>query len=156
MTRFVIRRLVLSSVALALLWTANPGAQALRTVTTGTQGQTVTARTICGQTVPTPRASPPSTSGPVVYLIAPCFPRQGGRSRLPPETYLRDIRLKPSQPSRELWTPYDAAAEQAVLDDFQRLWKNNALTDLSIEIRDFRFSNGVIGKLVTYNITERN
>jgi hypothetical protein len=27
---------------------------------------------------------------------------------------------------------------------------------LSIEIRDFQFSNGVIGKLVTYNITERN
>jgi hypothetical protein len=28
--------------------------------------------------------------------------------------------------------------------------------DLSIDIRDFQFSNGVIGKVVTYDITERD
>jgi hypothetical protein len=30
------------------------------------------------------------------------------------------------------------------------------LADLAIDIRDFQFSNGVIGQLVTYNITQRN
>lgn len=30
------------------------------------------------------------------------------------------------------------------------------LADLSIDIRDFQLSNGVIGKLVTYDIVERN
>jgi hypothetical protein len=64
--------------------------------------------------------------------------------------------LKPSRPSQGFWTPYDSAAEQVILEDFQRLWNNLPLADLSIDIRDFQFSNGVIGKLVTYNITERN
>jgi hypothetical protein len=32
---------------------------------------------------------------------------------------------------------------------------NNELANLSIEIRDFQFSNGVVGQLVSYNITER-
>ena len=43
-----------------------------------------------------------------------------------------------------------------ILEDYQRLWNNNELANLSIDIRDFQFSNGVIGKLVAYNITERN
>jgi hypothetical protein len=33
---------------------------------------------------------------------------------------------------------------------------NHLLAELSVDIRDYRFSNGVIGKLVTYNITERD
>jgi hypothetical protein len=88
-------------------------------------------------------------------LISPCFERQGGRPRLQPETYLREIQLIPSHPSQGLWT-YDSAAERVILEDFQRLWNNLALADLSIGIRDFQFSNGVVGKLVTYNVTERN
>jgi hypothetical protein len=99
---------------------------------------------------------PPPTSGPVVYLISPCFERQGGRSRLQPETYLREIHLKPSRPSQGEWTPYDSGAEQIILEDFQRLWNHFALADLSIDIRDFQFSNGVIGKVVTYDMTERD
>jgi len=43
-----------------------------------------------------------------------------------------------------------------ILEDFQRLWTHFALADLSIDIRDFQFSNGVIGKVVTYDITERD
>ena len=156
MARTFARRVGLSCLALTTLATAYPRAQALRTVTASIQGQPVTALSICGAGVPLPGALPPPTSGPVVYLIAPCFERQGGRPRLEPETYLREIHLKPSRPSQGLWTPYDSAAEQVVLEDFQRLWINLPLADLSIEIRDFQFSNGVIGKLVTYNITERN
>jgi hypothetical protein len=51
---------------------------------------------------------------------------------------------------------YDHAPWKVILEDCQRLWNNNALANLSIEIRDFLFSNGVIGKVVVYNITERN
>jgi hypothetical protein len=32
----------------------------------------------------------------------------------------------------------------------------DALADLSLNIRDFQFSNGVIGKVVTYEISERD
>jgi len=33
--------------------------------------------TICGQQVPAPATLPPAGSGPVLYLIAVCFPTQG-------------------------------------------------------------------------------
>jgi hypothetical protein len=52
--------------------------------------------------------------------------------------------------------PYDAAAERLIFEDFQRLRSNHTLDEITIDIRDYRFSNGVIGKLVTYNLKERN
>jgi hypothetical protein len=156
MARTLARHLGLLCLALWILGTINPRAQTLRTVTASTQGQPIAATSICGIAAPLPGALPPTASRPVVYLISPCFERQGGRPRLQPETYLREIYLKPSRPSQGLWTPYDSAAEHVILEDFQRLWNNLPLADLSIDIRDFSFSNGVIGKLVTYNITERN
>jgi hypothetical protein len=70
--------------------------------------------------------------------------------------YARDIKLRPSRPSEGIWMPYDVVADRVIVDDFQRLWKNHPLADLSIEVRDYAFPNGVVGKLVTYNITERN
>lgn len=75
-----------------------------------------------------------------------------------PETYLQDIHLKPSRPSIGEWTRFDTAAEQAILQDFERLSTNPAhpLADLTIEIRDYTFPNGVIGKLVTYDMIDRN
>jgi len=87
-------------------------------------------------------------------MLAPCFERQGGASQASPETYIQDIQLRPSKPFGGLWIPYDAAAERVILDDFQRLWKNHRLTDLSVEVHDYRFPNGVVGKLVIYHITE--
>ena len=53
------------------------------------------------------------------------------------------------------WVPYTEEIEQAVLGDFRRLWNTNFLDDLTIEARDVRFSNGVIGKVVVYNMEER-
>jgi hypothetical protein len=108
---------------------------------------------ICGQPVVGPTVLPPRNSGPVIYLMAPCFGRQV--ARMAPTVFLQDVRLLPSQPSAGLWVPYDSAAEKTIFEDFQRLWANQKLADLSVEIRDYRFSNGVIGKLITYNITER-
>ena len=107
---------------------------------------------ICGSTVGIPSALPPDGSSPVVYLIAPCFP--GRVSRTPAEAYMRDIQLRPRQPYQRRWVDFDNAAEQTVLEDFRRLWANHRLAELSVDIRNYRFPNGVIGKLVTYNITE--
>ena len=114
------------------------------------------ASSICGLPVLEPSMLPPPDVSPVVYLIAPCFERQGGVARVSPVDYLRDIQLPPSLPSQGLWVPYNSAAERVIFEDFQRLWANHLLAELSVDIRDYRFSNGVIGKLVTYNITERD
>ena len=50
--------------------------------------------------------------------------------------------------------PYDETTERVILEDSQRLQKKYSLAGLSIDIRDYPFSNGVIGKVVTYTITD--
>jgi outer membrane protein insertion porin family len=111
--------------------------------------------TICNNPVGPPRALPPADSGPVVYIIAPCFLKQGGSPIVEAETYLYYIQLRPSLPSQSVWVPYDQKTEQIILEDFKRLWATNFLEDLSIEVNDYVFSNGVVGKLVTYHMEER-
>jgi hypothetical protein len=111
--------------------------------------------TLCNSPVPPPRVLPPANSGPVVYFIAPCFLKQGGTPLVESETYLYYIQLRPSQPSQNIWVPYDQKAEQMILDDFKRLWATNFLDDLAIEVTDYVFSNGVVGKLVAYHMEER-
>jgi outer membrane protein insertion porin family len=113
------------------------------------------AVTQCGQPVPAPRALPPAGSGPVVYTIAPCFQAQGGQSVIEPQTYLYYIQLKPSRPSEGVWVPYNDETEKTILEDFHRLWNTNFLDNLWIDVEDYHFSNGVIGKMVTYNMEER-
>ena len=140
--------------AQAAVMTDPSAAQQLRGLTAGVEAQTATS--LCGFPVAPPAALPPSTVGPVVYQLSPCFERQGRRSRLPASAYLRDIQLRSSRPSEGVWVPYDTGAERIILEDFQRLWRNHMLADLSIEVRDYRFPNGVVGKLVGYHITEQN
>jgi outer membrane protein insertion porin family len=111
--------------------------------------------TICGQAVGAPLAQPPAGSGPVVYLIAPCWETQGNQTVIEPATYLYYIQLKASQPSQGVWIPFDDTTEKTMLDDFHRLWNTNFLDNLSIEVDDYKFANGVIGKMVTYNMEER-
>lgn len=144
------------AVVVPLLAAHNASGQVLRTLST--DSTPATANSICGLPIPPPLSTylPPAGSGPVVYLIAPCFERQGGRPRLNPQTYLQDIHLKPSRPSIGEWTPFDAGAEQVIFQDFQRLSANHALADVTIKISDYTFSNGVVGKLVTYDMIERN
>jgi outer membrane protein insertion porin family len=113
------------------------------------------AATICGNAVPPPANLPAAGSGPVVYQMAVCFPAQGNASIVEAQTYLYYIQLRPSQPSMNIWIPYDEKAEQTMLEDFKRLWATNFLSDLSVEAKDYVFSNGVVGKLVTYNMEER-
>jgi outer membrane protein insertion porin family len=91
----------------------------------------------------------------VLYTIAPCFQRQGGSSVVEPQTYLYYIQTRPSRPSAGAWVRWNEDTEKSVLEDFKRLWATNFLDDLAIEVTDYRFSNGVVGKLVTYHMEER-
>ena len=111
--------------------------------------------TLCGQAVPTPARMPPAGSPPVILNIAPCFEKQGNISSVEPATYLYYIATRPSVPSQGQWVPYDAAAEDRLRSDFRSLWATNFLDDLSIEVSDYTFPNGVIGKLIKYDIEER-
>src|SRR5262249_19855550 len=111
--------------------------------------------TVCGQQVAQPTRLPPANSKPVVWLIAPCWESQGGTSLIEPQTYLYYIQLKSSAPTKDTWVPYDDAAEKTILEDFKRLWGTNFLDNLWIDVQDYTFSNGVVGKVVTYNMDER-
>ena len=137
--------------AAAPAWAQAPSPAAPATAAQGP----ATRPTICGVPVGAPANLPPAGSGPVIYLLAPCFSAQGNVSTVEAQTYLYYIQLRPSQPSQNNWIPYDERAEQTMLEDFKRLWATNFLTDLSIEVGDYVFSNGVVGKLVTYHIEER-
>src|SRR5262245_50169548 len=64
--------------------------------------QTGRAR-ICDQDIDPPAMLPPAGSGPVVWLIAPCFDAPGGVSLIDPETYLYYIHLMPSRPTQGVW-----------------------------------------------------
>jgi outer membrane protein insertion porin family len=102
-----------------------------------------------------PANLPPAGSGPVVYILAPCWARQGGVPLVDPETYLYYIQTQPSLPSRNEWKPYTRQAEQSLMEDFKRLWATNFLDDLKIETVDYTFSNGVVGKIILYDMEER-
>ncbi len=118
------------------------------------QGAALPTVTVCGQQT-VPLAQPPDGSGPVVLYIAPCFEAQGNASVIESQTYLYYIHLKSSTPSRGEWVPWNSESEKTVLDDFRRLWNTKFLDNLWIDVADYKFPNGAIGKIVTYNMEER-
>ena len=95
---------------------------------------------------------------PVIYQFVLCFPKQGNASLIDAQTYLyympQSVDLV-SLPSQNVWKPYNEAAEQIIIGDHKRLWATNFLDDLKIEVVDFPFSNGVIGKVIVYEMEER-
>lgn len=113
------------------------------------------ARTACGTAVAAPSALPPAGSGPVVWTMELCFPRQGNAPAIETDTYMYYIKLRPSQPRQGVWVPFNEATEQAIRTDFKTLWATNFLEDLSIEATDYTFANGVVGKMVVYSMEER-
>lgn len=133
------------------------GGQGGQNATTPTVPPLVQGRVMfCGQEIGPPSVLPPAGSGPVVYFIGLCFPQQGGVSVIEPETYLYYVHMKPSQPSAGVWVPWnDVTTPEALKEDFKRLWGTNFLDNLSIEVNDYVFSNGVVGKLIGYNLEER-
>jgi outer membrane protein insertion porin family len=118
----------------------------------GLQGRVVW----CGQEIGPPANLPPADSGPVIYYLGVCFPEQGGVSVIEPETYLYYIHTRTSVPSENRWVPWDeTTTPESIKQDFRQLWGTTFLDNLSIEVTDYPFSNGVIGKLIAYNIEER-
>jgi outer membrane protein insertion porin family len=113
--------------------------------------------TICNLEVPPPAKLPPAGTGPYTYIIMPCFEKQGGVPVVDSNTYLYYMEMvnRRSIPSENRWVPYNEETEQTIVADFKRLWATSFLDDLSIEVRDVRFENGVIGKIVVYNMEER-
>jgi outer membrane protein insertion porin family len=109
--------------------------------------------TVCGQPVAVPDTPPPAGSGPIVFKVVLCFEKQGGYPVVEANTYLYYIQLRPSAGGK--WVPYDEGVEQVVRDDFKRLWATSFLDDLMIRVEDYRFANGVIGKMVVYDMEER-
>jgi outer membrane protein insertion porin family len=112
----------------------------------------------CGNDLPAPAAEPPAGSMPVMLFLEVCFGKDPGASSVvPSETYQYYIQVTRfiSAPSAGKWIPYTAAIEQTMRDDFKRLWDQGFLDDLSIEVTDYAFPNGVIGKLATYHLEER-
>ena len=97
--------------------------------------------------VPTPTSSCPASRSRAAYPVVDA------------KTYLYYIEMKnraSALPSaRTAGCRTTTTTEQTIVADFKRLWATNFLDDLSIEVRDVRFSNGVIGKVVVYNMEER-
>jgi len=111
--------------------------------------------TICNQTVPEPARLPPANSGPVLTAVMLCFEKQGGSPVVEANTYLYYIQTKGSRPSLNEWIKFDSSVEQQAAADFKRLWATNFLDDLSIEVHTVKYANGVLGKVIVYNMEER-
>ena len=138
---------------------ARAAAAAQATEATAPQGAAVLQlpATVCGLPVPAPAVAPPAGTPPVVYANLLCFEKQGGTPVIDPATYLYYIEVKNnvSIPSQNRWVPYTEQTEDVIRADFKRLWATNFLDDLSMESRDVALGNGVVGKLVIYNMEER-
>jgi outer membrane protein insertion porin family len=102
-----------------------------------------------------PQRLPPAGSPPLVRFIQLSFPTQGDQPVIEARTYLYYIQAQVSRPSDGVWVPYDEKTEQILLEDFKRLWATNFLDDLSIEVFDDPYPNGVIGKRIVYKMEER-
>jgi outer membrane protein insertion porin family len=113
--------------------------------------------TICGLPVPAPSKLPPAGSGPLVYQMLLCFEKQGNQPVVESQTYLFYMEMvnRLSRPTENRWVPYTEDIEQVVIGDFKRLWATSFLDDLSIDAVDVRFENGVIGKVIVFNMEER-
>ena len=100
---------------------------------------------------------PPDDSDPLVRTVELNFDSQGGASSVDLETYLyyMEITNHISAPSQGRWVPYTNEVEQVLVEDFRRLWDTGFLDDLSIDVVDEPYSNGVIGKHITFRFEER-
>jgi len=99
-----------------------------------------------------PQAQPPAGSPPVVRFVEIRSTAQNDALAVDPETYLYYIQTKPSSAQFGRWVPY---SEQTVLDDYRRLWGTNFLDDLTVEVKDAPYPNGVVGKHIIFDLEER-
>jgi outer membrane protein insertion porin family len=98
---------------------------------------------------------PPPDSPPLVRYIQLTFPTQGDVPVIDARTYLFYIQTQASRPSDGVWVPYTEKTEQSLREDFKRLWATNFLDDLSIEVLDAPYENGVMGKRLLFKMEEK-
>src|SRR5437868_988292 len=103
----------------ALMFVVTAAAAPARAQTAQESGAFGPSVTVCGSPAAPPLAQPPANSGPVVYLLVPCFEVQGNKTLVDPETYLYYIQLKTSEPSKGIWVPWNEETERAVKEDFR-------------------------------------
>ncbi len=146
---------VLVSIALTgIAWAQQPPLPPVAPVPTG-QPQPASAGQ---QPQPAPagqpgeQALPPAGSPPVVRFVEIKSTKQNDALAIDPETYLYYIQTKPSSAQFGRWVPY---SEQTVLEDFRRLWNTNFLDDLTVEVQDAPYPNGVVGKHIIFDLEER-
>lgn len=102
-------------------------------------------------------ALPPADSPPLFRSLEIRFPTQGNVPTVEIATYLyyMEVDDEVSLPSQQRWTPYDPALETLLLEDFERLWATDFLTDMAIEIVDDPYPNGVEGRRIIFLLEER-
>ncbi len=102
-------------------------------------------------------ALPPPDSPPLFTTVELRFPNQGNVSSVDGQTYLYYMEIDDlvSLPSQGRWTPFDETVERMLIADFKRLWGTEFLSDLTIEIIDDPYPNGVSGKRAVFLMEER-
>jgi len=97
---------------------------------------------------------PPAGSGPIFRSLAPrCEP--DNVCIVDPMTYLYYIETRPSAPLQGQWVPWSNDIAESLRRDFNRLWATNFLDDLSIEVIDATYPNGVQARDVVIHMYER-
>jgi hypothetical protein len=109
---------------------------------------------VCGSSVAIPDVLPPTGSGPVVLMAAPCQTQDDGGQFIP-QVYRRHIQITASRPLDGVWVPFGENTMKEIEADYRRLWDTGRLSDLTFEIGDYTFPNGVVGKVVTYLLKEQ-
>jgi hypothetical protein len=114
-------------------------------------------RSGCEQALSAPIAEPATGSTPVVLFLELCFAERGARTQPPPDSYIEQIRVMSfiSTPSRGVWRPFTVEVERTVADDLNRLRALSEVDAATATFTDYRFPNGVVGKVITYYISER-
>lgn len=97
---------------------------------------------------------PPAGSAPVFRFLQPrCEP--DNQCLVDPMTYLYYIETRPSVGSEGRWVLWSEDVAASLRRDFNRLWATHFLDDLSIEVVDNTYPNGVVAKDVIIHMYER-
>ena len=103
------------------------------------------------------RISRRQAPGPSSTWSAPCFQAQGNVSTVDPQTYLYYIQLRPSSASRRRTSGFRTTnrPSRPARADFSACGRPTSCPTFRSRSSDYTFSNGVVGKLVAYNMEER-
>src|SRR5688572_8171801 len=159
---------LLSPAALALRQA--PAAQAPASAAQGpapaaapAQPPILVSKSACGGPLRAPSVEPPAGTT-FIWTWELCFPSQAtpespnGLTNIDPETYFFYVKFPGlvSRPADGVWSAWNEAAENVAKTDFLTLMRDTAcLDDLRIEVNDFMFPNGAVGRIVSYIGEER-